>query len=136
MCSQKKQQTLVSNNVSGGLVSPSKTKPWTDIEPNEGPSQLSQPESILWLAVIDKAITDYVCPMSDLSPIYKRGLEWFFFDNKPEPFNLIYICDMIFDDDTSVDAVRRRVQKLKSSDEELKRFAKKRYALRINSKYY
>ena len=136
MCSQKKQQTLVSNNVSGGLVSPSKTKPWTDISPDDGPSQLAQPEALLWMAVIDKAISDYVCPMPDLSPIYRRGLEWFFFDQKPKPFNLTYICDMLFDDASSVEAVRRRVEKLKSSDEELKRFAKKRYTLRINSKLY
>jgi hypothetical protein len=88
------------------------------------------------MAVIDKAISDYVCPMPDLSPIYRRGLEWFFFDQKPKPFNLTYICDMLFDDASSVEAVRRRVEKLKSSDEELKRFAKKRYTLRINSKLY
>jgi len=136
MCSQKKQQTVASDNVSGRLAAISRPKLYTDIEPETGPNNLAQPEALLWLAVIDKAISDFVLPTPDLSPEHRRGLQWFFFENHSTPFNLQYICDMIFDDPSAITVIRQRIHKLSSCDEELKRFAKKRYTLRINSKYF
>lgn len=90
----------------------------------------------MWLAVIDKAITDYVAPTPDLSATFSQGLDWFFYEKKAMPFNLAYICDMLFDDSSKVSAIRARVTALKNDPDELKRFSKKRYNLRINSRFF
>jgi hypothetical protein len=118
------------------LVGTGKTKPWADIESELDPPEVNTPEGILWLAVIDKAITDYVAPTPDLSATYTQGLDWFFYEVKPAPYNLAYICDMLFDDASKVSAIRARVSKLKENPDELRRFMKKRYNLRINSRFY
>lgn len=136
MRTPEKPQTMASNNVPRGLAHVGKTKPWTDIESDPGPEEVNTPEGILWLAVIDKAITDYVAPTPDLSATYTQGLDWFFYEVKAAPFNLAYICDMLFDDPSKVSAIRARVTRLKNNPEELKRFVKKRYNLRINSRFF
>jgi hypothetical protein len=136
MCTPEKPQTMASDDVPRRLASVSKTKPWADIESDRGPEEINTPEGIMWLAVIDKAITDYVAPTPDLSPIYTQGLDWFFYETKAAPCNLAYICDMIFDDSSKISAIRARVTKLKKDPEALKRFSKKRYNLRINSRFY
>jgi hypothetical protein len=136
MCTQEKPQTMASNNVSRGLANAGKTKPWADIESDPGPEEVNTPEGIMWLAVIDKAITDYVAPTPDLSATFSQGLDWFFYEKKAMPFNLAYICDMLFDDSSKVSAIRARVTALKNDPDELKRFSKKRYNLRINSRFF
>ena len=136
MRTQEKSQTMASNNVSRGLAGADKTKPFADIESDPGPEEVNTPEGIMWLAVIDKAITDYVAPTPDLSPTYSQGLDWFFFETKSLPYNLAFICDMLFEDSSRVSAIRARVKKLKNEPEELRRFSKKRYNLRINSRFF
>lgn len=136
MHTPEKSQTMASNNVSGRLAYVSKTKSFADVESDPGPDEINTPEGILWLAVIDKAITDYVAPTPDLSPVYTQGLDSFFYEKTPAPYNLAFICDMLFDDTSKVSAIRARVTKLKNDPEELRRFAKKRYNLRINSRFY
>jgi hypothetical protein len=136
MRTPEKPQAMASDNVPRGLGGTGKTKPWTDIESDPGPEEVNTPEGILWLAVIDKAITDYVAPTPDLSPTYSQGLDWFFYETKAAPFNLAFICDMLFDDSSRVSAIRARVTRLKNNEEELRRFVKKRYNLRINSRFY
>jgi hypothetical protein len=136
MRTPEKPQTMASYNVPRGLVSSSKSKPWSDVESEPGPNEINTPEAIMWLAVIDKAITDYVAPTPDLSATYAQGLDWFFYERKSVPFNLAYICDMLFDDSSKVSAIRARVTRLKNNPEELKRFVKKRYNLRINSRFF
>jgi len=136
MCSQKKQQAMASDNVSGGLVT-ARTKLWADFEQPERASDLSQPECLLWLAVIDRAIADYVKRPPDLSSKYTQGLEWFFFELKPAPYNLQYICDQLFDDSSTAQVIRKRIKTLSTDDgEQIKVYLSKRYTLRINSKYY
>lgn len=136
MCTPEKPQAMASDNVPGRLVGTGKTKPWADIESELDPPEVNTPEGILWLAVIDKAITDYVAPTPDISATYTQGLDWFFYEVKPAPYNLAYICDMLFDDTSKVSAIRKRVTKLKENPDELRRFMKKRYNLRINSRFY
>ena len=136
MRTQEKPQTMASNNVPRGLAGADKTKPFADVESDPGPEEVNTPEGIMWLAVIDKAITDYVAPTPDLSPTYSQGLDWFFFEKKSAPFNLAYICDMLFDDPSKVSAIRARVTRLKNNPDELRRFVKKRYNLRINSRFF
>lgn len=136
MRTPEKSQTMASNNVSRGLAGIDKTKTFADVESDPGPGEITTPEGVMWLAVIDKAINDYVAPTPDLSPIYSRDLEWFFYKKKAEPYNLAYICDMLFDDESKISAIRSRVTSLKNNPEELKRFAKKRYNLRINSRFF
>jgi hypothetical protein len=136
MCTPEKSQTMASDNVSRRLANVGKTKPYADIQSDPGPEEVNTPEGIMWLAVIDKAITDYVAPTPDLAATYTQGLDWFFYEVKAAPFNLAYICDMLFDDSSKVSAIRARVKKLKNDPEELRRFAKKRYNLRINSRFF
>lgn len=136
MRTPEKPQTMASDNVPGRLANAGKAKPWTDIESDIGPGEVTTPEGILWLAVIDKAITDYVAPTPDLAATFTQGLDWFFYETKPAPYNLAYICEMLFDDTSKVSAIRARVTKLKENPDELRRFMKKRYNLRINSRFY
>ena len=130
MYSQKKQEAVASDDVPRGLDTTGRPKPFTDIEPDEGPNPLKQPEAILWLAVIDRAICDYVCPTPDICIKYRRTLDSFFYDNVKRPCNLAFICNLIFDDDAALEIIRKRVTRLKSNKEELMAFTQKRYALR------
>lgn len=93
------------------------------------------PERNLWLAVIERALKDY-CFFFDrlmqrrMSPIYRRSddadavkatalfkkcvaeferLQWFLFDNQPQPFNLVYLVLQLYDDDTGMVSNIRKV---------------------------
>lgn len=137
MRTQEKPQTMASNNVSGRLGQSGQIKPFADVEPEQGPSELAQPEALLWLAVIDRAIADYVKRPPELSIKYRQGLDWFFFEEEPEQFNLQYLCDQLFDDSSTAVSIRNRViTMLKNEGREIEQYTKKRYALRVNSRYY
>lgn len=128
---------MASNNVSGRLGQSGQIKPFADAEPEQGPSELGLPEHLLWLAVIDRAIADYVKRPPDLSIKYRQGLDWFFFEEEPAPFNLQYLCEQLFDDDSTVVVIRKRITRLmKDETQEIQEYYRKRYTLRINSKYY
>lgn len=70
------------------------------------------PEYILWLAVIDRAISDYCNPTQELIQSCKYDLNGFFFDNNPKPFNLVYICSMLLDREDAVAKIRQRIATL------------------------
>lgn len=68
------------------------------------------PEHILWLAVIDRAVVDYVRWYEDLNIKQKRSLDWFLFEEKPCPNNLQYLCEMLFDDYEVANNIRKRAK--------------------------
>lgn len=72
--------------------------------------QIAMPEVVLWLAVIERAMLDVVYPSTDLNIIYRRDLRDFFYNDVPQPFNLVYICNTLFDAPDSHLAVRRRLE--------------------------
>ena len=122
-------------NVPRGLDHVVQSKPFADVEPEET-RELNLPEHLLWLAVIDRAIADYVKAPPDLNIKYKQGLDWFFWEVESQPFNLTYIAEQLFDDSSSVQAIRRHVKRLQENPAEMDRYHNKRYSLRINSKYF
>lgn len=126
---------MARNNVPRGLDHVVQIKPFADVEPEE-PRTLNLPEHLLWLAVIDRAIADYIKPQPDLCIKYKQGLDWFFYEEEPQPFNLAFITEQLFEDDSKAQAVRQHLARLKANPEEMNRYHNKRYSLRINSKYY
>lgn len=67
------------------------------------------PEVLLWLAVIDRAMADYCTPAQELKDGYKRDLYSFFFNDTPQPHNLIYICSMLLDREDAVPKIRKRI---------------------------
>jgi hypothetical protein len=135
MRTQEKPKTMARHNVPRRLDHVVQIKPFADIEPEETRT-LNLPEHLLWLAVIDRAIADYVKPQPDLCIKYKQGLDWFFFEDEPQPFNLSYITEQLFDDSSAPQAIRKHLMNLKSNPEEMNRYHNKRYSLRINSKYF
>lgn len=68
------------------------------------------PEHILWLAVIDRALVDYVRWYEELNIKQKRSLDWFLFEESPCPNNLQYLCEMLFDDYEVADSIRKRAK--------------------------
>lgn len=74
------------------------------------------PEHVLWLAVIEKAIIDYCWPTKDVNIDHRRSLQWFFFSETPEPNNLLYICELLFADQTMACQILKRIEKLKASN--------------------
>jgi hypothetical protein len=77
----------------------------------------SPPEYVLWLAVIDRAIADYCCPAKELTKKYSADLKSFFFDDKPRPNNLVYICNFLLDREDAVKKIRDKVISLKQETE-------------------
>lgn len=73
-------------------------------------------EVILWLAVIDRALIDYVKWYEVLNIKQKRSLDWFLFERESCPNNLQYLCDLLFDDHEAADTIRNRVKHLASSN--------------------
>lgn len=76
------------------------------------------PETILWLAVIERAMLDYMEPSTRLSIMYTRDLPWFFFEKTPQPYNLAYICKNFItypDAEKRVHKRLRRMQELKEA---------------------
>lgn len=135
MHTQEKPKAMARHNVPRRLDYAAQIKPFADVEPEE-PRELNLPEHLLWLAVIDRAIADYIKPQPDLCIKYKQGLEWFFYEEEPQPFNLAFITEQLFEDDSKAQAVREHLARLKANPEELDRYHNKRYSLRINSKYF
>jgi len=132
----KKQQAVARNHVSRRLGFDVKAKPWSDIEPDQGPSELALPEHLLWLAVIDKAISDYIKHPSDLSGVYRQGLDWFLWETTASPFNLQYLCDLLFEDESTISVIRARVTELKKTGTPTsEKYLRRRYNLRINSRF-
>jgi len=77
-------------------------------EPQDIPAT---PETLLWLAVIDRAIADYCAPAQELSKFFKADLYNFFFEELPRPYNLVYICSMLLDREDAVPKIRKRIAK-------------------------
>jgi hypothetical protein len=75
----------------------------------EGIDIPTMPEQLLWLAVIERAIADYCTPAKELTAYYKQDLYNFFFNNKPQPYNLVYICSMLLDREDAVAKIRKRL---------------------------
>lgn len=67
------------------------------------------PETLLWLAVIDRAIADYCAPAKELTKFYKIDLYDFFFEDLPRPYNLVYICSMLLEREDAVPKIRKRI---------------------------
>lgn len=71
------------------------------------------PEYQLWLAVIDRAIVDYINWQSRLNAKEKGYLEWFLFETESVPHNLTYLSDMLFDYNSAAKEIRERVLRMK-----------------------
>lgn len=67
------------------------------------------PETLLWLAVIDRAIVDYVDPPKDLPSCLKSNLYQFIYSQRPEPFNLSYLSIELFGDPIFGEQIRKRI---------------------------
>lgn len=71
------------------------------------------PEHILWLAVIERAIMDYIDTCCRMSKLEMSELEQFFFCKYAKPCNLAYICNNLFDYSDAAEIIRKRVKSLK-----------------------
>jgi hypothetical protein len=69
----------------------------------------TQPEVLLWLAVIERAIADYCAPAKELTDFFKQDLYGFFFEEHPRQYNLVYICSMLLDREDAVSKIRKRL---------------------------
>ena len=79
------------------------------------------PEHILWLAVIDRAVVDYVRWYEELNIKQKRSLDWFLFEPECCPNNLQYLCEMLFDDHEVADNIRKRAKFLAENSTEIEK---------------
>lgn len=82
-----------------------------------GEITLSMPEHALWLAVIERAMMDYLGMWASLPRPSKASLNEFFFDTQARPNNLQYICDNLFDFPDAAKMIRERVVSLASGIE-------------------
>ena len=73
------------------------------------------PEQVLWLAVIERALMDAVWPTTDLNTKDRHNLNWFFFSEEIEPFNLTFICETLFDYPDAAKVIRKRVIEMKKN---------------------
>ena len=85
------------------------------------------PEQVLWLAVIERAMMDAIWPTTDLSIKHRHSLQWFFFKDEPQPFNLAYICEAIFDYPDAAKEIVKRLEDLKIDPEPLEFARSRRY---------
>lgn len=73
------------------------------------------PERNMWLAVIERAMIDYALE-SNGRACYRKGkmYRWLYYD-KPIKYNLVWICDLLFDDDAIQKAqlIRKQAELLK-----------------------
>jgi hypothetical protein len=102
-------------------------------------STQASPEQLLWLAVIDRALVDYVKWLPTLNAKQRGSLDWFLFEDEAVPNNLAYICEMLFDDHDLVIKIRKRARGLVNGDidqEEVERFKAKRQNLRVKSRFF
>lgn len=77
-----------------------------------GETNFAMPEHVLWLAVIERAMMDYIGRTASLSKPSFVALNNFFFDEKPRKHNLVYICENLFDFPDAVPMIRKRVVEL------------------------
>lgn len=97
------------------------------------------PEQLLWLAVIDRALVDYIKFYDSLHIKHKRSLDWFLFEDESVPNNLVYICEQLFNDADVVKIIRKRAVAMAKGylpQQEIEDYKRKRYSLRVKSKYY
>ncbi len=71
------------------------------------------PENNLWLAVIDRAMVDFIKGYQGQHALDKKYLYKFFYDKKARPYNLLWICDMVFDDPGLSKTIISRMLKVK-----------------------
>lgn len=114
---------MASDNVLGRLA---KTGQMTleDLFPTK---HFAMPEQILWLAVIERALMDVIAPTMDMTVKHRLSLNWFFFSKAPRPFNLEYICEILFDYPDAANVVRKRLQELQNDPEQIEFARSKRY---------
>ena len=89
-------------------------------------NSFAPPEQVLWLAVIERAILDAVYPTMEMSIYHKHSLYGFFYDKEPEPYNLAYICENLFDYPDAAKAIRRRLRQMLADEGRLEFFRAKR----------
>lgn len=74
---------------------------------------VAMPERTLWLAVIERAMQDYLGMGKNLgSAPSKIELQAFFYDKEPRKYNLAYIGEFLFEDSSIVASIRNRLEKL------------------------
>ena len=74
--------------------------------------EIATPEKVLWLAVIERALLDIIYPTQELSVKHRMNLQQFFYNDTPEPYNLVYICQNLFDYPDAAVVIRRRLKQL------------------------
>lgn len=77
-----------------------------------GEIPVSLPEHALWLAVIERAMMDYLGRCASLARPSKHSMQDFFFDLEPRPNNLQYICEILFDFPDAANMIRKRLHEL------------------------
>jgi hypothetical protein len=70
---------------------------------------------------------DFCYPTRDIRKCDKSDLEWFFFSKSPEPYNLVYICHNLFEDDGCAELLRKKVIEIRKSPDSVKRVEKTGY---------
>lgn len=98
-----------------------------------GEAPVSMPEHALWLAVIERAMMDYIGRTASLPKPSERAVNDFFFELEPRPNNLQYICEILFDYPDAANVIRKRVQEIKDSKGNivLKSNGTNRYVLKL-----
>lgn len=98
-----------------------------------GEVQVSMPEHALWLAVIERAMMDYLGRTASLPKPSQRAVNDFFFELDAKPNNLQYICEILFDYPDAASVIRKRVQEIKQSNGNivLKSNGTNRYVLKL-----
>lgn len=91
-------------------------------------SPIAPPETVLWLAVIERAMLDAIYPTIEMSVRHRHSLSYFFSETKPKPYNLEYICSNLFDYPDGANVIRKRLAYLKRQAEQQNKFVRaKRY---------
>ena len=89
------------------------------------PSNKKQPEYLLWLAVVARAVFDYMIILDqreNRSTMFKAEpflytATPFLFSNKVEPYNLLWISYNLFGSDGFAEKVRRRAKSFENKTE-------------------
>lgn len=91
-------------------------KPKYAIDQLYNSEQLDIPEKILWLAVIERGMIDYLTKDNGKAKYIKSEMRHWLFSDKPVQYNLVYICNMLFDDPaTMVKKIRANVLHMQSN---------------------
>lgn len=74
---------------------------------------VAMPERTLWLAVIERAMQDYLGMGKNLgTKPNKAELHGFFYDAKPAKYNLAYIAEFLFEDTSIMKLIQQRLERL------------------------